>query len=201
VMLFLAAVRRLTRDHRARGPVAGVLWLAFVVVTVAMAIPRMYTFKKVLEPGWPFLAIGAAWILLALPARWRRVGVVTALAVSMAGAFVNVVIVQKDDWRSVARFVSQQLPAGDALWLDPPEGEIPYRYYLPGSTPASMVPGESLARLLQSGRPVWLIVYHRFGVAGPETPSRTWLDRAARLTRRVEFAGLELLRYEDGAPK
>ena len=53
----------------------------------------------------------------------------------------------------------------------------------------------------QNKRQVWLIVYKRFGLAGPETPSRTWLDREARLTGRVEFAGLDLLRYEGRTPQ
>ncbi len=194
-VVFHGALRRPT-VRRWLGPL---LLVAFALATLALALPRLYTLKRILVTGWPYVALLAAWLVSHSPRRVQLAAVL--LSLSLLACLVTV-FTPKDDWRGAAAYVSANVPVADVVWIDPPWNTLPYSYYQPGR-PAqrSRRAGDTteLAALAESlaeeNAGIWLIS-ERFGSPPPTSASETWLDAHWQLVETIPFFRLELRRYQ-----
>ena len=182
-----------------RSPAAAATIGASALLTVAVLspFPRLYTLKKFLVTGWPFVVLLTAWLITCSP-RWRSPLTRLVLVASVIAAAVGAVSVAKDDWRGVVAYLDSHREPGEEIWLDPSSDSIPYNYYKPTHAPfLSQLKDEALdPDHLVARTTIWLVVQRRFGWTSPGSPSEAWLDRNSTLTKQVPFARLELRRYE-----
>ena len=193
-----AALHRALRPPQTRRWIGSLLLLAFALVTLALALPRFYTLKRILVTGWPYAVLLAAWLV----SRPHRPQLAAALLSLSLLACLAAVFTPKDDWRGLAAYIDANVPPADVIWLDPPWNAAPYRYYQPqrpaqssrraGST-------EELAAMAAKMRGgdagIWLIS-ERFGSPPPTSASETWLDAHWQLVETIPFYRLEIRHYQ-----
>ncbi len=193
-----AALRHALRPSQTRRWTAPLLLFAFALVTLALALPRFYTLKRILVTGWPYAVLLAAW-LVSQPRRPRLVAAL--LSVSLL-ACLAAVFTPKDDWRGLAAYINANVPPADVIWLDPPWNAAPYRYYQPQRPAQSNRRAGSTTELIALANQaqtqnahIWLIS-ERFTASPPTSASETWLDAHWQLLETIPFYRLELRRYQ-----
>lgn len=132
------AVGLLVRAWRTRGPegdvepwrrAAVVLW-AVVPVGLALAIAavRPFLVGRYLVGALPAGALLAALVLARLPRRFRPIGVVAAVLLSVPG-IVHHLDRDTADWRSTADYVMARAEPGDAIVFEPPHDRTAFEIY------------------------------------------------------------------------
>lgn len=171
------------------------VWLiviGFALATLLLPFPRLYSAKRILVQGWPFVILFVAW-LLAQQERYRERLWQILLAVSLLSTLMTVFLVPKDDWRGAIAYVSQHAKPEAILWLDPPWISDVTAIYQPAIRPQRSNP-EEFNQLL--GRDVWLISERYPNLPIPHTPSEAWLDNNLKLVETVPFFRLEVRHYQ-----
>jgi hypothetical protein len=181
-------------------------------MTLGFILPRLYSLKRVLLLGWPYVALLVAWLLIVAGRRYRPALWLT-VSISVFAALATWLAVPKDDWRGAVAYVHGEGLPGAVTLVDPYWNELAVRYYAPQLstvTNRQFAPNESAAA--QPGDPfaafrdvpqsaagnasdVWLIAERLPGGQIPSSASETWLDQNMLLVERVPFYRLEVRRY------
>jgi 4-amino-4-deoxy-L-arabinose transferase-like glycosyltransferase len=92
------------------------LVLFFVLLTVGSAVPRLYTFKRLVISLWPYVMVLCAWAMQRLQLkRWQ---ISTLVIFSLALCAVNIFWAPKQPWRDIVSLVEAELGPNDVLWVD-----------------------------------------------------------------------------------
>jgi uncharacterized membrane protein len=194
VVIAVGAVvaQRLLRRPGFRRWAGPIILIAFALITLATPLPRLFGVKRVVLTGWPYVILLVAWLISTMPwPRGRRVlGVLFTL--SLGASLVTLWLVPKDDWRSVAAYISNSDGAAAAIWFDPRWNRTAYLYY---DRDADAVTGTLEQLQALAGQEVWLVA-ERFPTSPiPSSPSEAWLDEHMTLVETVPFYRLEVRRY------
>jgi hypothetical protein len=163
-ILYVAAVRR--RRPLGRGWVVAAAML-FVLTTVASAIPRLFTVKRLLMGLLPAVVLAGAWALDRLcPGDGRGspgAAMSAALSIVLCAALsaVNVLFVPRGaPWPDVAAWVEDRAAPDDAIWVD--ALAVPaFDAYFDGPQGITVLHADSLEALELGGgdgeRRIWLV--------------------------------------------
>lgn len=187
----LLIARLVQRPAGRRVVTLGVL-LVFTLLSVLMVTPRLYSVKRVLVTGWPYVVLFMAW-LLARAEKWRRWLQPLVLGVSLL-ASLGALALPKDDWRGATAFLESQGGPNATVWLDPSWSTFPYEYYAQGSVPKTGSV-EELAAAAGASRELWLVAERFPGQEVPSSPAEVWLDEHWHLVQRQPFYRLEVKGY------
>jgi len=177
-LLFLgigaAVVARWAPDILARpdiGKKAAVVFvLSFILLSLLVPIPRLYSLKRLVVTGWPFVVLAVTWFIATL---------------------VVLLAVPKDDWRSATAHINQNAAQDDIVWLEPSSGFMPYGYYEPIIEPSF----SQEAPQKHPGATVWHIAERQPNRPIPGSNAEIWLDENRRLLEVIPFYRLELRHY------
>jgi uncharacterized membrane protein len=116
---------------RSLGPVlAPVILVLFVLFTLASAVPRVFTVKRLLLSLLPYALLTSAWAIRKLQLKRWQLSALVAYSLVLCG--VNVLWVPKEPWPEVVAVVQRELGPDDVLWVD--ELAVPaFDYYYGGS--------------------------------------------------------------------
>jgi len=173
------------------GEIAAALAIAlFVLLTVLEPIPRLYSVKRLVVTGWPFVVLGIAWLSLN---KFRKPKQVAAglVIVSFIATLVTLLAVPKDDWRSAVAYINQNAGPDDAVWMEPSYGILPYGYYQP-TIPSSYLSEDVIGRPQSA---VWHIAERQPNRPIPGSSAETWLDSNRKLLEVVPLYRLEIRHY------
>jgi mannosyltransferase len=156
--------------------------------------PRLYSFKRFIVSGWPFVILLAAWLIHQLN-RQRSLVYYAILSVSLAATVTAIIFVPKDDWRSVVAYLDEQVQPGELVWLDPPWNDLPYNYYGPKHPPLGSHWRGTPPTEWQGAQALWLVAERSHGAIAPSSPSEAWLDEHWQLVKSSSFYRLEVRHY------
>lgn len=188
--VFIATIlaRRLHKD-RLSCWFAALMLTAFVLATILMPIPRLYSLKRLVVIGWPFVALAVSWLLMR---RAWRIPLSAILTISLAAAAASILLVEKSDFRSAVAYLNSRVRVGDQVWMTGKSELYTYNYYDPRS-PGHWGELDAIEASLPPSSRVWFIVdCPRCGV----TPHQRWLDRTRDLATTDSFYGLDLRLYQ-----
>lgn len=196
LLLFFAAIalQWMLRRPRLRQIITALALAAFVAVTFSLLAPRVYSVKRMLVTGWPFVILLVAWMIMQLRA-WRRPVIAGLLGLSLAISIAAILFVPKQDWRAAAAFLAGSAEQGELVWPDPSWNRAALRYY----QPELAIPEEGewvIEEFLTGVAGVWLVAERYPGQEIPSSPSERWLDREWKLVETFPFAFLEVRHYE-----
>lgn len=186
------AASRLMRWPAWNRLVTAAVLTAVVLVAILMVTPRLFTVKRVLITGWPYVLLLLAW-LLAAEGAWRRRLQWSALFISLLATLV-VLAMPKDDWRAATKYVENEATTNALIWLDPRWNDFPYNYYAEWTGPVTGAV-EELAAAAASRDEIWLVAERYPGLATPSSPAEAWLDENWILVERQPFYRLEVRGY------
>lgn len=183
---------RLLENRRWRRAATVVVLAAFLFVTAVMVAPRLFTVKRVLVTGWPYVLLLLAWLVVCAQEsrRWLQP---LALGVSLLATLLTLAQ-PKDDWRAATAYVESQAGPEATVWLDPPWNTIPYNYYAAQPLP-EMGNVEALAATAAQSDEIWIIAERFPALDVPSSPAEAWLDEHWKLARRQPFYRLEVRSY------
>ena len=183
-------VREILASPRIGHIAAAVVVLLFMLVTILMPVPRMYSVKRLLVTGWPFVVLGVAW-LATEKARKPVLAQVSLIGVSLIASLISLLAVPKDDWRGAVAYINQFSKAGDIVWLEPSSGHLPYDYYDP-----SIKPVISLNQVEEDpSAGVWHIAERQPNRPIPGSSAEVWLDVNRELLSVHPLYRLEVRHY------
>lgn len=188
-----AAAYRLLQAARLRRPLVWLLLLGFGLAVLLMPVPRVYSIKRLLVTGWPFVTVLVGWAVCQSGARWRQVWA-GLLGVSLL-ASLAVLATPKDDWRAAAGYVAARAQPGDGVWVDPEWNHFPFSYYLPERPPLRPVRGQQPA----ADVPAWFVAERPPGQQPPTSPTEAWFDAHMVLVETAAFYRLEVRYYRPAA--
>jgi hypothetical protein len=148
------------------------LVISFLLVTVASAVPRLFTLKRLLLSLLPyFLFAGAwAWHRLQVHGRW----LVPVVLASAALCVVNLLLVPKGPWPSVTAHVEARAEPADAIWVD--ELAVPvFEYYYQGAHEVNAL----RASEFEAFEAAWAAAEGRLWVVALVDPYRSLFDYLA----------------------
>jgi 4-amino-4-deoxy-L-arabinose transferase-like glycosyltransferase len=115
VLVLLLLVRSRRGERLTRLAALGLV-LFFVLLTAGSAVPRLYTFKRLVISLWPYLMVLCAWAMHRLQLKtWQISALVTF---SLALCALNIFWAPKQPWRDIVSLVETELGPDDALWVD-----------------------------------------------------------------------------------
>ena len=155
-----------------------------------MPIPRLYSLKRLLVTGWPFVVLLAAWLSVKVLNN-RSAFRTAAITVSLAAALVSLLLVGKDDWRGATAHINNSAKPDDIVWLDPNIGILPYDYYEPLIEPSFGV--EAVEQHPNSE--VWHIAERQPNRPIPGSSAEIWLDENRDLLQTIPLYRLEVRHY------
>lgn len=185
-------ILRLLQEQRWREWITAAVWLGFVLVNVLMVTPRLFTVKRVLVTGWPYVILLVSWLVVSARG-WHSWLQPLALGVASL-ATLGALILPKDNWRGATAFLESQSGLYPTVWLDPRWNTIPYEYYARSSAPETGSV-EALAAIAAESREIWLVAERFPGLSVPSSPSEAWLDTNWILIERQPFYRLEVRGY------
>lgn len=164
--------------------------VVFLILTALTPVPRLYSLKRLLVTGWPFVILGVSWLATRKFTN-QNVVVSALLAVSLSASLVVLFVVPKDDWRSAVSTINKQAAPGDIAWLDPASGRLAYDYYDPVLNP------QYSADLLgtPSTSDIWHIAERQPNRPIPGSKAERWLDANRMLIEIIPLYRLELRHY------
>jgi hypothetical protein len=102
---------------------------AFVLVTFASTVPRVFTVKRLLVSLLPYGLLVSAWAMRKLRLRTRVLKGLVLFSLVLCG--VNIVLIPKGPWRELVAVVQAEVEPEDDLWVD--ELAVPvFNYYYDG---------------------------------------------------------------------
>jgi hypothetical protein len=164
--------------------------IGFILWTLLVPVPRLYSVKRVVVTGWPFATLFVALLIVQLKQYHRRVWA-SLLLLSLAVSVVSLWLIPKDDWRGAVAYIQQQAVAGEAVWLDPSSGFMPYQYY---RTEFDSVTGRE-PMLNPPAAGIWHIAERQPGRPVPGSAAESWLDQNRPLLEAIPFYRLEVRHY------
>jgi uncharacterized membrane protein len=189
-----AALARWVPDILARpgiGQIAVTLSvIIFILLTAFTPIPRLYSIKRLVVTGWPFVVLAIAWLTLRM-VRNPRLVIFLLVSVSLIASLINLMAVPKDDWRAAVALINQKAGADDVVWLDPFSGNLPYNYYEPTVSP-------NFSFELMDAPPetnIWHIAERQPNRPIPGSEAEIWLDANRKLLEVIPLYRLELRHY------
>ena len=197
-LLFLgigaAVVARWAPDILARpdiGKKAAIVFvLSFILLSLLVPIPRLYSLKRLVVSGWPFVVLAVTWFAIEKLGNSRSylIGLIVA---SLIATLVVLLAVPKDDWRSATAHINQNAAQDDIVWLEPSNGFMPYGYYEPIIEPSfsQEAPQE------HPGSTVWHIAERQPNRPIPGSNAEIWLDENRRLLEVIPLYRLEVRHY------
>jgi hypothetical protein len=187
-------VARWTPDILARPDigkkVAVILVLAFILITLLVPIPRLYSLKRLVVTGWPFVVLAVTWLAV------KKLGsskpyLIGLVGFSLIAALAALLGVPKDDWRSATANINLNAAQDDVVWLEPSNGIMPYGYYKP-----VIEPSISLEALMERpGATVWHVAERQPNRPIPGSNAEIWLDENRRLLEVIPLYRLEVRHY------
>jgi uncharacterized membrane protein len=176
----------------------------YVLITAGLALfallvlltpwPRLYSFKRFIVSGWPFLILGVAWLVTQLESQKARVYHALLFA-SIAATLVTLLFLPKDDWRSVVAYLDEEVQPGELVWLDPSWNHFPYDYYRPKHPPLGEGWRGTPPQEWQQAQALWLVAERSHGTTAPSSASEAWLDENWQLAKSASFYRLEVRHY------
>jgi uncharacterized membrane protein len=163
---------------------------AFILLTALTPIPRLYSIKRIIVTGWPFVVIGIAWLAVYKIDK-QRVVLWGVLSISFISSLIILLAVPKDDWRGALALINDRARSGDVVWLDPRSGSFPYEYYHPVLDP-------QFTNTLKETPPqteVWHVAERQPNRPVPGSEAESWLDANRRLLEVFPLYRLELRHY------
>jgi uncharacterized membrane protein len=163
---------------------------AFVLLTALTPIPRLYSVKRIVVTGWPFVVLGIAWLAVYKIDK-QRVVLWGVLSISFISSLIILLAVPKDDWRGALALINDRARPGDVVWLDPRSGSFPYEYYQPVLNP-------QFTNTLKETPPqteIWHIAERQPNRPVPGSVAENWLDANRRLLEVFPLYRLELRHY------
>lgn len=197
LLLLVAALvlQWMLRRARPRQIITMLALVAFVLVMLSLLVPRVYSVKRVLVTGWPFVILLVAWMIMQLRA-WRRPVAAGLLVLSLLVSMASIFFVPKQDWRGTAAFLAGRAEEGELIWPDPRWNRVPLRYY----QPELAIPEEQGRWLIENRQAdfagVWLVAERYPGQQLPTSVSERWLDNNWILIEAFPFTFLEVRYYE-----
>lgn len=183
---------RLLSQHRWRRTLTVAVFLVFAFVSGLMLAPRLFTVKRVLVTGWPYVLLLMAWLVV-MAGEWRRWLLPLVLGISLITS-LGVLVQPKDDWRAATAHVERQVLPRAIIWLDPSWNELPYRYYARRTSPESGTVEELAAAAARSAE-IWLVAERLPRSSVPSSPAEAWLDENWSLVHWQPFYRLEVRAY------
>jgi uncharacterized membrane protein len=164
--------------------------VGFTLLTLLAPLPRLYSLKRVVVTGWPFIILFVTFLLM-VQSRRRRSFLAVLITASLAATLLSLLAVPKDDWRAAVNYLNESAGAGDLVWLDPFSGNVPYNYYRPELQP------QFNQDMLPDPPPVdiWHIAERQHGKPVPASAAERWLDANRKLIESIPFYRLELRHY------
>ena len=185
VLLFLL------RNESSRRVLTPIILGTFILVTIVVPVPRLFSVKRLVVSVWPFFVLLVAWLIYKLEQRRRQVwyGILT---LSLISSLILVMLVPKDDWRGVVAYLNGTVAKSDVVWVDPLFNRTPYSYYDPVYPPK----GGSVVQLSElPSADVWLVVDRQPRAVDSVSPSQAWLDDNMELADAIPFYRLEVRHY------
>jgi len=197
-LLFLgigaAVVARWAPDILARpdiGKKAAVVFvLSFILLSLLVPIPRLYSLKRLVVTGWPFVVLAVTWFAIEKLGNSRSY-LIALIVASLIATLVVLLAVPKDDWRSATAHINQNAAQDDIVWLEPSSGFMPYGYYEPIIEPSF----SQEAPQKHPGATVWHIAERQPNRPIPGSNAEIWLDENRRLLEVIPLYRLEVRHY------
>jgi mannosyltransferase len=166
--------------------------LVVVAVSGLTVTPRLYSVKRVLVTGWPYVLLLMAWLIVRGSASHRRLAA-AVIAVSLVTT-LGTLTQQKDDWRAATEYVESESTEKALIWLDPDWNHFPYNYYAERTAPVSGTV-EELAAAASESDEIWLIAERFPSLPTPSSLAEAWLDENWKLVQQQPFYRLEVRGY------
>lgn len=195
--LFIGTLIAVRTSKTQPGTALSVLLIAvFALATALVPIPRLYSLKRVVVIGWPYVTLLVGWLLVRRV--WLRGLPVTAVVIlSLAASIVSIFFVPKSDFRSAVGYLNAHARDGDVVWMT---GELAFHthsFYRP-RTPGCFGPPANLQASVSPKSRIWFIVdCPRCGIR----PYEALLESGRTLTKTVGFDALDLRLYEPAEAK
>jgi len=114
-ILFWRAMQRRARLKSSQALAIAIL-VAFALVTMGAAVPRLFTVKRLLLGLLPGLVFASAWSLRQLRGRNWQLALVIITCVGLS--VMNSVLVPKGPWRTITTWLETQVAPDDVIWVD-----------------------------------------------------------------------------------
>jgi uncharacterized membrane protein len=192
VFLFIATLTVIRIGRAGPGIWLSVLLIAgFALATALVPIPRLYSLKRVVLVGWPYVTLLVGWLLVRR--LWLRgLSVAAVVILSLAASIASIFFVPKSDFRSAVGYLNAHARDGDVVWMTGDLAFYTYSFYRP-QTPGRFGAPADLQASITPGSRIWFIVdCPRCGIG----PYEGWLERERELTRTISFDVLDLRLYE-----
>jgi hypothetical protein len=200
-ILFRWTYRRGLYHYLQKSPwVRVVLVPLFLLLLLAEVIPRGYSLKRQLVLLWPYILLIFAWFWL-----WKKrsnVLLMTMLSLSFIGSLVSVVLIPKDQWREVTKYIRENQEAGDLVLLEPSYMTIPFDYYAAGEIDREGLSFGAapyqLEGLLSEHPRIWFVIHQFDGDAQKRT--QHWLEEYAVLQDTRDFYRVQVRLFTSNVP-
>ncbi|MGB3716250.1 MAG: glycosyltransferase family 39 protein [Candidatus Promineifilaceae bacterium] len=164
--------------------------IVFILLTALIPIPRLYSVKRLVVTGWPFVILGLAWLTLSM-FRKQKLVFFGLVAFSLITSLITLLAVPKDDWRGAVALINQKAGADDVVWLYPFSGNLPYNYYEPTVSPRFSF--ELLDAPPETN--IWHIAERQPNRPIPGSEAEIWLDANRKLLEVIPLYRLEVRHY------
>ncbi|MEZ4642548.1 MAG: glycosyltransferase family 39 protein [Chloroflexota bacterium] len=171
--------------------------LAFILATVAGAIPRGLSIRRQLFVFWPVAILLATWAFASIH-KPQLVSVI--LGVSLVLAAITAWGRPFEDWRGIAQYIEANGQPGDVVVLTPGWARMAFdRYYANGRFPYQGANKNAYTddapAPFAAGQRVWLVWINTETTDAQTTPITHWFaSHADNLTRR-DFRHLTVIEY------
>lgn len=88
----------------------------FVLLTIGSAVPRLFTFKRLVISLWPYVMLLCAWAMQRLRLKHWQISVLVAFSLALCA--VNILWAPKQPWRDIVTVVEKEMGPDDVLWVD-----------------------------------------------------------------------------------
>jgi mannosyltransferase len=181
------------RSRRSRRLIVGVLALVYLLATFSMVLTRALSLKRQSLIYLPFFLLLLAWSIEWLGGR-KRLRYVLVLA-ALPFTLLNLVYLQKEDWRSAAAWIGSQRRDGQIIFFYPPWYREPFDYYYDGKAtyiplPYSSDAVEAIDEHL-TGKHAWLVM-DTTDVSPGAALLREWVRGRAETWKERSFANVSV---------
>jgi uncharacterized membrane protein len=176
--------------------IGAALILIYAGVLIFSALPRGYSVRRQVAIFLPYLLLATAWGISALVQRTRLVSVMILLTVPLL--FIDLALIEWQDWRSTSTFLSQQAQPQDFVLLSAPYYDQTFNYYFYDAVETKgIVPSDlpaDLGQRIQAKARVWLVLCADV-YTDPRGEIPAWLEKQRALIDQYSFPGIRVRLY------
>jgi len=120
---------------------------------------------------------------------------VVIVAMNSSNVYAVYNVDTKEDWRSVAKYIEENIQSGDIILLNAPYVIMPFNYYNGDAEAKGISTVEELKVIIPEYERIWLILSHNSST-DPTGEIPKYLDRTTHEITRTKFTGINVICYE-----